>query len=85
MKISAIYRDFASLTEQDLVPVAPKDSNKETNFPVRLHYVLREMEKDGLQDVIAWQPHGRAFLVRNPERFEKEYLPLWFRQSKIAS
>ena len=30
------------------------------SFPVRLHYMLNEVEKDGLSLVCSWQPHGRC-------------------------
>lgn len=54
-------------------------------FPVKLHFVLEEVEKEGLSSVISWQPHGRCFLVREQERFVQEMLPLWFRQTRYAS
>jgi HSF-type DNA-binding len=44
-------------------------------FPAKLHYVLEQVEDDGHGDVIAWQPHGRAFLVKDREKFVKDYLP----------
>jgi hypothetical protein len=44
-------------------------------FPARLHYVLEQLEKDGLDDVISWQPHGKAFLVKDAKRLETEVLP----------
>ena len=28
-------------------------------FPVRLYYVLEEVQKDGLENIVSWQPHGR--------------------------
>lgn len=56
-----------------------------TNFPVKLHYMLEEVERDGYDDIIAWQPHGRCFLVHKPKEFVEKLLPFWFSQSKIAS
>lgn len=47
--------------------------------------MLSELERDGLNHVVSWQPHGRCFLVHNQEQFVKEFLPLWFRQSRYAS
>jgi hypothetical protein len=44
-------------------------------FPAKLHYVLEQLEKDGLSDVISWQPHGKAFLVKDARRLEIEVLP----------
>jgi hypothetical protein len=58
---------------------------KDQNFPVRLHYMLSEMEKDGLQHIVSWQPHGRCFVVHDQEEFVKSVLPMWFRQTKFPS
>jgi HSF-type DNA-binding len=50
-------------------------------FPAKLHYVLEQVEKDQEQHggggggVISWQPHGKAFLVKDREKFVNEYLP----------
>lgn len=44
-------------------------------FPAKLHYVLEQAEEDDLTEVIAWQPHGRAFLVNDRETFVKDFLP----------
>lgn len=47
--------------------------------------MLSELQKDGLDDVVSWQPHGRCFRVHKQKRFVKEILPLWFRQSRYQS
>eukprot|EP00522_Entomoneis_paludosa_P015336 CAMPEP_0172441308 /NCGR_PEP_ID=MMETSP1065-20121228/1846_1 /TAXON_ID=265537 /ORGANISM="Amphiprora paludosa, Strain CCMP125" /LENGTH=248 /DNA_ID=CAMNT_0013190577 /DNA_START=6 /DNA_END=752 /DNA_ORIENTATION=- len=62
-----------------------KPKNDASNFPARLHYMLQEIEKDGLDHIVCWRPHGRAFMVVDQEAFAKEILPLWFRQSKYSS
>ena len=46
--------------------------------------MLETIADDGYGDVVGWQPHGRCFLVRQPERF-RELLPRYFTLSKIAS
>jgi hypothetical protein len=51
-------------------------SMKDSNFPERLHYVLSDMEKDGLQHVASWQPHGRCFVVHDQQLFVEKILPL---------
>jgi hypothetical protein len=87
-----IYRDFANLTEMDACDMWDRDyysrsscAKKDKNFPERLHYVLSEIEKDGLQHIAFWQPHGRCFMVRDQKLFTKDFLPNWFRQSKFPS
>jgi hypothetical protein len=48
----------------------------EQNFPVKLHYMLNELEKDGMDDIVSWQPHGRCFLVHKQREFVEQVLPL---------
>ena len=44
-------------------------------FPSRLHYVLGELEKDGLADIMSWQPCGMVFKIHDKDRLVKEVLP----------
>jgi hypothetical protein len=48
----------------------------EQNFPVKLHYMLNELEIDGMEDIVSWQPHGRCFLVHKQQQFVEQVLPL---------
>jgi hypothetical protein len=48
----------------------------EENFPVKLHYMLNELETDGIDDIVSWQPHGRCFLVHKQQQFVEQVLPL---------
>jgi HSF-type DNA-binding len=57
----------------------------EQTFPNKLHYMLDHGLEESERDVIAWQPHGRAFLVLDQRRFVGELLPNWFRQNKYQS
>jgi hypothetical protein len=52
------------------------DLSKNGNFPMRLHYVLTDMENDGLEHIMCWQPHGRCFIVRHRKLLEQMILPL---------
>lgn len=73
------FRDFSTVTEmefQAMLAVTGRHSTDESNFPHRLHYVLDELEKDGMSSIASWQVHGRAFRVHNRDRFTKEVLPL---------
>ena len=55
------------------------------SFPLKLHSVLDEVERDGLAHVISWQPHGRCFLIHKPKEFVETVMPHYFRQSKLTS
>jgi hypothetical protein len=54
-------------------------------FPDRLHRMLLEVEREGNADVVCFLPHGRAFVVLDEEKFVKEVLPKYFKQSKWLS
>jgi hypothetical protein len=83
-KVVHSYHDYANETEK----LAERAENQrymgehtqpnpgEENFPVKLHYMLTELETDGMDDIISWQPHGRCFLVRKQHQFVEEMLPL---------
>ncbi|KAL7531539.1 hypothetical protein ACHAWF_003807 [Thalassiosira exigua] len=57
-----------------------------TSFPLKLHRILSESERDGLSHVVGWQPHGRAFKIRDPAAFQAIVLPKYFPKiSKLSS
>jgi len=47
------------------------ETNKET-FPMRLHAILADTS---ISDVVSWLPHGKAFVVLNPDVFTTQVLP----------
>lgn len=48
-----------------------------TKFPARLHRMLSGVEKDGLDHIVSWRPHGRCFGVNKAKDFVKRILPLY--------
>ena len=54
-------------------------------FPEKLHRLLLEVEAAGRGDVISFVASGRAFAIHKPEKFFKEIVPLYFRQSRLSS
>jgi HSF-type DNA-binding len=44
------------------------------NFPDQLHYILSEIENDGLSHVVSWQPHGRCFKVHDQKLLVEKVL-----------
>jgi hypothetical protein len=44
--------------------------------------MLEDAEPHACSDVIAWLAHGRAWKVFNQDRFIKEIMPKYFRQTK---
>ena len=68
------YRDYANECED---PALEQDKHADNSgFPVKLHYMLSDMQADGLDHIVAWQPHGRCFIVHKPHDFGDKILPL---------
>ena len=51
----------------------------------KLHRLLMEVEAAGRSDVISFVASGRAFAIHKPDKFFKEIVPLYFRQSRLSS
>jgi HSF-type DNA-binding len=68
-------------TASDLVPPSPAelstgDAPCETLiFPEKLHYMLHQLEQEGLQHIASWMPHGRSFVVSDKQEFLKSIVP----------
>lgn len=75
-----VYRDFSRVSENDserMSCTGDYANSVESNFPMKLHFLLQDVVKDGLDNVVSWQPHGRSFIVRKHEAFVKRMLPLY--------
>jgi hypothetical protein len=70
------YRDYANLTENGPEFNEMPFSSWKGNFPIKLHYLLSDLEIDGLDDIVSWQPHGRCFVVHKKQEFMENILPL---------
>ena len=54
-------------------------------FPLKLHNMLRECEKEGKSNIVSWLPHGKAFKVFAVSEFVERILPTYFKQTKYKS
>jgi hypothetical protein len=70
------YNDYANESEKALETSGYELNHGEDNFPVKLHYMIKELETDGMADIVSWQPHGRCFLVHKQLHFVEKVLPL---------
>lgn len=55
------------------------------SFPMKLHRIFEEVEKDGYAHIMSWQPHGRAFVIRDATLFSRIIMPKYFPTSKKYS
>lgn len=51
-------------------------------FPEKLMEVL---DRGDMESIITWMPHGRAFIVLNPQQLRDVVLPRFFKQTKFMS
>ncbi len=82
------YRDYAYAVEEETKRSTSEDqlskdkhphcrpNRGEQNSPLKLHYMLSELEIDGMDNIVSWQPHGRRFLVHKQAQFIEQVLPL---------
>jgi hypothetical protein len=83
------YHDYATNPVRFTIP-PPSPERKgrggiTSPFPMVLHTMLNLAKSDKFEDIVSWQPHGRCFLVHDQERFVKEVMPMFFRQSRFSS
>lgn len=56
------YMDYSGISDEDLKTVdmvAEMATNAQPPFPLKLHLMLSKVEKEGLDDVVGWEIHGR--------------------------
>ena len=81
--IDHTYRDYSQTQLSDLLDngaVIEKPSSD--LFPAKLHKILNTPE---YEDIIAWQPHGRVWKVKNKSVFVSYILPRHFQHSNYES
>ncbi|KAL3801632.1 hypothetical protein HJC23_013137 [Cyclotella cryptica] len=75
------YRDHS--TEVDDDPLTPVTASGHVPcFPAKMHAILASPD---LNDIVAWDDHGRSFRILKPKRFECYILPRFFEHSKFSS
>ena len=81
------YFDASSLEDPDPVILANRRTRGGVTepFPEKMHRMLRDCEEREEADVIAFYPHGRAFTIHHVERFCREVMPRYFKQSRLSS
>ena len=62
-----------------------KRKTKREQFPEKLYRILEELEGEGMDDIISFVNQGSAFEIHQPEAFEEQVIPRYFRQRGISS
>lgn len=55
------------------------------SFPSKLHRLLTETEEAEQDDIVSFNLEGTAILIHQPDVFEEEIIPKYFRHSKLSS
>lgn len=76
--LSAMLRDNGYIASLSTLTGSHDMYRDESNsFPARLHYLIQDVEADGLQHIIEWcEPHGRCFIIHDQRLFFETILPL---------
>ncbi|GFH44461.1 hypothetical protein CTEN210_00935 [Chaetoceros tenuissimus] len=79
-----LYRDFSTTPHNNNTsPTNKCKGGVKLPFPQKL-YSLLSLNPD--PSIISWQPHGRAFVVHEPEKFIQKIMPAHFKtQTKMTS
>jgi hypothetical protein len=86
-KKNSPYFDASALEDPDAATLANRRTRGGVTepFPEKLGRLLRETEERGESDVVSFFPHGRAFAIHHVERFCREVMPRYFKQSRLSS
>lgn len=86
-KKNAPYFDASSLKDPDPDVLTSRRTRGGVTepFPEKLHRVLQEVEQNGEGDIVGFLAHGRAFAIHDPQRFCKDVMPNYFKQSRLSS
>ncbi|KAL3913071.1 MAG: hypothetical protein SGILL_006636 [Bacillariaceae sp.] len=77
--------DTSKFKKTNKKKLAKVNRHKTSAFPVKLYRMLEQVEQEGRQSIVSWNPDGRTFQVHKHERFANEVLPGHFKQSKYKS
>lgn len=83
------YHDYSHITPEDenFFGSSLKEPHNGASiaFPVVLHRLLADATEEGFEHIISWQPHGRAFIVHDHERFVDQVMARYTRMSLYSS
>jgi len=75
------YVDHSQKPDPDsLTPLTPP--GRVPSFVAKMHAILSRAD---LQEIVAWQPHGRSWKVLKPREFEVRVVPVYFEHAKFSS
>jgi hypothetical protein len=84
---NGLYFDASVLSDPEPEPISRRRTRGGVTepFPEKVHRMLTDAEANGNEDILSFFPHGRAFGIHKPDRFVKEILGKYVRQSQMSS
>jgi hypothetical protein len=71
--------NYEEIRFADIKPV----THVQETFPMKLHRLLADLEqKEGGTKMAAFLPDGQSFMIKNPFKFEKNVMPMYFPRMK---
>jgi hypothetical protein len=55
------------------------------SYPMRIEMMLEDVEKNGMQHIVSWMSHGRAWKIHDEKAFESTILLRYFSARSMAS
>jgi hypothetical protein len=83
ISVSLRNLDLAKLASNKPGRAAPR--KMDSAFPIKLHRMLQDVEREGLNYIVSWHPDGRSFRVQFHDQFVARVLPGYFSQTKYRS
>ena len=83
---SSRYRDFSKVADEEVrIKFSSMVGRSQESFPIKLHKIIDQIERDGLSSILSWCAHGRAFKIHNNTLFVKDVMSRYFYQTKMSS
>lgn len=84
---NGLYFDASVISDPDPLEYGHRSTRGGVTdpFPSKVHRMLTDAEANGNEHILSFLPHGRAFAIHDQERFVKEILPKYLRQSQMSS
>lgn len=82
MGLNTDHDHSSSMLEEELLTtISSTKAGVKVPFPGKLFNMLQQIDlhDTDLAQIVAWQPHGRCFLVRDSQKFEEIVLPRFFK------
>jgi HSF-type DNA-binding len=70
-----IYHDYSQSSYDETTFTRKKTGGVSQPFPEKLHEMLSTVDGTNEMNIVAWLPHGRAFIVRKPKEFTDLIMP----------